>query len=588
MGQPSVIQRNVMPHKAVYLDKLDEVWDERQRRYKMTTQPFVLRDYQNQAIQEITGSLALGSNKVILDAPTGAGKSAILSGLAKDLPGKVAIVVTFTPLIEQIAEHLDMMNIEYSILKAGMDDRFDPEKRVQLIMKQTLYARKDKLNLKVDYMLKDEVHVEWFGQKRMDEIYKSLGEPMLVGVSGTPWDSRGYKLKGSDDLIRTKSIKQLTEEGHLSPLKYYIPKWAENIDYSQISIKGKDYSESDIDGIVMTDDYMDQAIDSMLQMDIVNKKSVVFCNSIKHAESVAAILKAKGVKAYPFHSNMDKNKSELILESFKSNKPVSQNDGLIGIHDDIECTCLVAVNKISIGFDSKDIMLGVLMRKTAVRSLYYQQVGRLIRTHPTKTHGEILDLAGLVGDFGFHDEVYNPPEYGNKNKLAKITEELAAREVKLIVNEEPTEVTRSDVKVKVEELNRKKKQMHELNFTDLLAIFESSWDPKEIVEAAMNINHRKTGQTFKYSTINWVAEPWYTFIEEYPQYRNRILKSMKTRAKNIVAQGKKLASLHYFPSFLREQSPYVDYTLPDSVDVSEEVYNAYANIDDIFNDEIPF
>ena len=573
-----------MPHEKLYLDKLEDKWEERQRRYQMTTTPFVLRDYQQQAINEIEASTALGSEKVILDAPTGAGKSAILAGLAKNLPGKVAIVVTFTPLIEQISQHLDMMKVDHSILKAGMDDRFDPDARVQLIMKQTLYARKDKLNLKADFMLKDEVHVEWFGQKRMDEIYKAIGEPKFIGVSGTPFDSRGYKLRGSDDLIRTKSISELTDQGHLSPLKYFVPRWAERIDYSSLSIKGKDYSENDIDGIVLTDEYMDAAIDSMLQMDIQNKKSVVFCNSIKHAEVVASILRANNVKAYPFHSSMDKKRSESILESFRNNSIVKEESNLIE-DNEIECTCLVAVNKISIGFDSKDIMLGVLMRKTAVRSLYYQQVGRLIRTHPTKTHGEILDLAGLVGDFGFHDEIYEPPEYGDKQGLSKVNEKLSAREVGLIGGEEPTEITRRDIQVKVEELNHKKKQMHELNFHDLLAIFESSWDPKEIVEAVLNINHRKTGQPFKRETIAWIAHPWYEFLDMFPQYHSRILKSMKTRSKNIVSQGKKIASLHYFPEFLLKQSPYADYQEPDHVDVSDEVYNNYMNE---LDEEIPF
>ena len=159
---------------------------------------------------------------------------------------------------------------------------------------------------------------------------------------------------------------------------------------------------------------------------------------------------------------MDKKRSESILESFKTNKSISQSDGLMDVEEKLECTVLCAVNKISIGFDSPDIMLGVLMRKTAVRSLYYQQVGRMVRTHELKDHAKILDLAGLVSDFGYHDEVYEPPPYGDKEQLAKVNEKLSARELSLIVGDEPTEITRDMVNVKVEELNRKRKKMHEL------------------------------------------------------------------------------------------------------------------------------
>ena len=283
---------------------------------------FVLREHQRQAIDEIQGSIVFGSKKIIANLPTSFGKSAVLAGLAKELDGKVAIVVTFTPLIEQIAQHLKMMNVKYSILKAGMDDQFDPECRVQLIMKQTLHARRDKLDLNMDYMLKDEVHVEWFGQKRMDQIYSALGFPILVGVSGTPWDSKGYRLSGSDEMITTKSIKELQDEGYLSPVKYFVPKWSEEVDYDAVDIKGGDYTESDIDSIVLTDEYTEPAIKSMMSMDIDKKKTVVFCNSIEHAELVAGKLRENNVSAYSFHSKQDKKLSESILESFKTNSVI--------------------------------------------------------------------------------------------------------------------------------------------------------------------------------------------------------------------------------------------------------------------------
>ena len=55
---------------------------------------------------------------------------------------------------------------------------------------------------------------------------------------------------------------------------------------------------------------------------------------------------------------------------------------------------------------------------------------------------------------------------------------------------------------------------------------------------------------------------------------------------NIVAQGKKLASIHYFCGWILEKAPYKDYTEPDSVDVSDEVYNNYINYDG--DEEVPY
>ena len=560
---------------------------------------FTLRKHQQEAIDEIQASISFGSRKVIADLPTSFGKSAVLAGLAKELPGKVAIVVTFTPLIEQIADHLEKMNVDYSILKAGMDDKFDKNKRVQLVMKQTYHARKDKLNMQVDYMLKDEVHVEWFGQKRMDEVYVALGTPVIIGVSGTPWDSKGYMLKEADDYIRTKTISQLTDEGFLSPVKYFIPKWAEEIDYTEVSIKGGDYTEKDIDTIVLEDAYMDAAIESMMQMGISEKKTIVFTNSIAHADLTAACLREKGVKAMPFHSKQDKGLSDLILEAFKTNIPQEiGKDGLFGSNATLECKVIVAVNKISIGFDAPDIQLGVMMRKTAVRSLFYQQVGRLIRTNPGKEYAELLDLANNTATFGFHDEQYSPPAHGEKQKLSTEEEKHSAREISLIADDEPTEITRELVLLKIDELERKKQDIPTINIGDLIAIYNNAQTPLLILRIAHEIQKRKTGQIYAKGNVEWISDEWDIMLEDFPQYKSRLLKTLRTMAKNKVAQGKKLAALHYTvkedvkgePGWLRQQTPYRDYIQPDSVEPTDEVVNNYYNTYDLDIDEsqIPF
>jgi len=544
-----------------------------------------LRPHQQAAVNEIEASVAFGSQKLIADLPTSFGKSFVLSTLAENLTGRVVIIVTFTALIDQIASHLDEVGSDYSILKAGMDDRFDPEKRIQLVMAQTLHARSDKLDMKADYLLKDEVHVEWLGQKRMDSIYHSLGEPTIIGVSGTPYSAKGYKLAGTDELIRTKTIKDLTKEGFLTPVKYFVPKWAEDVNYDELSIKGNDYTESDIDSIVLQKEYMEPAINAMMQMGIDKKKTIVFCNSIEHCDLVASNLRAKNVKAYPFHSKIDKLRSDSILRSYRDNMKVSMNNGLVGIAEEIDCTVLCAVNKVSIGFDVPDIQLGVMTRKMGVRSLFYQQIGRGIRTSPNKEYFELLDIANNTATFGFHDEVYNPPEQGDKNGLDKENERLAAKEISLIVDEEPTLIKRSLVFDKVQELKSKAKRIPELEFKDLLAIYETSQEPRQIIEIGYDINRRKTGTAYQGTQIDWATELWTPFMAKYPQYKSRILRTLRTRLKNIVSQGKKVAAIHYFPDWLSDQSPYKEYTFVDSVDVSEEVYNVYADIDE---DQIPF
>ncbi len=554
----------------------------------------ILRSHQKQAVEEIQGSVAFGSRKVVADLPTSFGKSLVLATLAQEAEGSVAIVVTFTPLIEQIASHLDELKIDYSILKAGMDDRYDPTKRIQLIMAHTLHRRLNKLDLKVDFFLKDEAHVEWFGSKRMDEIYHKLGEPTVIAVSGTPFDSRGYKLRGSDDLIRTKSIKELTEEKYLSPVKYYIPKWAEDVDYDDLTIKGNDYTEGDIDEIVLSEEYTENAMGAMKHMGIEKKKTIVFCNSIKHAEAIAANLSSKGVQAYPFHSKQPKMLSEAIVSSFRDNKPYPiASKTLMDEKTEINCRVICAVNRISIGFDVPDIELEVMMRKTAVRSLFYQQVGRGIRTSPGKTHVDLLDLANNTATFGFHDDIYEPAAYKDKKALEKENEKLAAPVMALITKQEPTLVNRTLVVEKMKELEHKAEAIPTLNLQDLIMLYDTSRDIYKILEIAYEMNRRKTGQSYTVKSIQWVAEPWYKMLEDFPEYHTRLVKTLKTMAKNKVQKGKKINALHYTvleDGWLRDQTPYI-YAKQDNFQNKEEEekafdeYNAYDDIDD---SDIPF
>lgn len=556
--------------KKTYLQKMDEKQTEKMNNV------MTLRPHQRQAVDETLGSIVFGATKIVLDAATSWGKSFYAAKLAEELQGRVAIVTNFTALISQLAEHLDELNEEYSILKAGMEDKFNPDARIHLIMEQTYYARKDKINLQVDYVIRDECHVGWFGSKRADETFKALGEPIFVGMSGTPWDGQGYALKGMETLIRTKTVAQLEEEGYLCPVRYFVPKFAQEVDYTKYSTSGGDYKERDIDEVVLDTIYMENAIKAMEDMDIKNKKSIVFCNSIEHAEAVAEALRAKDIKAYAYHSKLDNTRSDAIVESFRTNTSVALNDGITGIDEEIDARVLCAVNKISIGFSVTDIQLGVMLRATESLGLFRQQVGRLIRTHPGKEYVELLDLAQNTSRHGFHDEPYNPPEYGNKEALSKAKEEVAAREISLIVNEEPTEVTREAVNIKVEELNRKRKKLHELDFKDLIAIYETSQNTEEIIKIAHIINQRKTGLGFNESTVSWINEEWIRMLNTYPQYKSRLLRALRTRAKNIVSQGKKLASLRYFASWIEEQEPYCYQA------------NLCHNVDVYQDDEVPF
>ncbi len=544
-----------------------------------------LRDYQEAAVSEIQFLVEQENHKdVVLSAATSFGKSIVLAELAKRLEGKVIILVNITALIDQIAEHLTETGSDYSVLKSGYDG-FDPSKKIQLVMSQTFFARADTIDFgEVGYVLQDEAHREWKTSRTL-KVLNKLKPLSRIGVTGTPYDESGYALEGVSAIVDSKPIPELEKEGYVAPLKYYVPKWSQLINYEDARSSGADYSGAAIDEIINTDEYAKMVVESMNKMDCKNKKCLVFANSIEHADTINAALAADGYHTFSYHSKNESLESEEALDSFRNNT-LRAGTSLMDSEQRPAIKCIVAVSKISIGFSVSDIDIGIMCRPTKVMGLYRQMCGRIIRAFKDKTHGEILDLSGVVAMHGFHDEPYDPPKKGDKTSLKRVKEKASATALNAIVTDEPTLITREIVVEKMNELKRKEKQIPELPFLDIQAIYETTRNPRKIIEIGFEINRRKTGQGYNNGTLDWCTEPWIEAINQFPQYENRLINSLRTMMKNKIAKGAKPAGIKFSVEWLLDQTPYI-YS-KEMEDLQNEKSEYYDYSIDINEDEIPF
>ena len=364
----------------------------------MSKKEIILRPYQENIINETLAAVQFGSDNVVIDSPAGSGKSIIIAKTAQHLAlkGKVVISITITALLDQIAEHLDLVGQDYSILKAGRESEFDITKQVQLVQAHTLHARLSKTEVKADYLLQDEVHREYQTDRTM-AILNFLKPKARIGYSGTCYDQAGFALENAE-MLTTTTVQNLQDQGYLCPIKYFVPKWAEQVDFSQVKSSGNDYNNAELERIINTTEHLQLAIKSMNDMDAKNKKTLVFCSSIEQADKFTNMLNQAGYEAMSFHSKSDN--SEDILYAFKHNVPFKKtnkkqkmkdletgdlfaDDMPMAINSEPEkyVRCLVSINRLGIGFDCPDVVLGVQLRPTMVRSLYIQQVSRQARMH---------------------------------------------------------------------------------------------------------------------------------------------------------------------------------------------------------------
>ena len=543
------------------------------------------RVYQQQALDEIEASIAFGSTNIVLSAPTSFGKSIIIAALCKLYSeDNIVIMVNIESLIQQISNTLSLMDIKHSIVKAGREKDFDQNARVHIVMSQTYYARTDLIDIKADKLIIDERHKE-YDTPRTNLIINTLGPQQIIGCSATAYDSQGFLLSGSE-IIETANGQTLTDDGFLTPLRYYIPRWCEKIDYSSVKKHGNDYTTGALDEIINTPKHIELIIESMNELNAKDKKTLVFCSSIAQADNIAEALKADGYKAIAYHSKKTDKQNQRVLESFRNNTPFTGSDKDIeGRHlfsDQTNSswnspvTCLVSINKLAIGFDVEDIQLGVILRPSKIRSLMVQIVGRMKRLSKNKLYAEILDMAQLVSHHGFVDtDHYDPPERGPIPELNKQFIELATRHLRLenliavLDDEKLSPINRQQYEIKIEELKNNKTKLRDMTPRELVNKLEIEEDPVMIISIAVTLFAEIYGENYtakggkevkNFRTANavtWISELWIELLPKQDEYHKRkYIKALKTRTKNMLKTKSSVWGLRFFIEFLiKEDNP---------------------------------
>ena len=359
---------------------------------------FVLRQYQKNILNKLWSCLK-NQDRVLVSAPTGAGKTVMASALIHELVKrgkKIAFVVDSEELIKQTEKTL---NTKVSIVKAGFDNYFDADNPIQIIMLQTFFARADRLpDMSLDYIIIDEVHVGW-QKARMNELLRIYSDAKVVGLSATPINAKGYLLDGFQEFVNEVQTKDLIELGFLAKPICYAPKNCV-IDLSKVSLTGYEYNSREVDEIVLDLNKVERIVDNWEQV-AKDKKTIVFANSIKHAEMI-------------FKEFLRRGYDDLGIVHSKVENLALKRQEMLSKRIIINCNVLTK------GYDDKTIECVVLARPTNILSLYLQICGRGLRVTDDKKECLILDCANCISKHGLPDDYRfyrfapkknNEPEY---------------------------------------------------------------------------------------------------------------------------------------------------------------------------------
>jgi len=345
-----------------------------------------LRKYQKKTLKQINKSLKKHDH-VLLQAPTGFGKTVLFSSLCEKNVNKskrILIIVPRIKLLNQISKTLMSIGIRRLDINIIQGNRkFKQSAPIHLAMINTLHGRVKK-NPKylgdIDVVVIDEVHIghnKSMYKTIMDEYWNTS---KWLGVSATPMDDKGYLLKGYDDLVCNYQTADLVEMGYLLDIKIYKEK---SPDLNDVGMVGGDYNQKDLGDLMGNNILVGNAV-GLWKSKFEGKKTMVFCVNIEHAKLVEMAFKHANIPCVLSHSKQSDRMNDKAHELFEKSA----------------VKILISINKLTAGFDDPSVEVLLALRPTKTKSLMLQAVGRVLRPHPSMDKAIIVDCAGWYDEFG--------------------------------------------------------------------------------------------------------------------------------------------------------------------------------------------
>ena len=366
---------------------------------------YTLRIYQQHAVDRgvsyLTQPQFKGRNGLIV-IPTGAGKSLVIAALAARLNEPVLVFQPSKEILEQNAEKMRSYGYFPGIWSASVG-----KKRMGMITFATIGSvMKDAALFKqFKYVLIDECHLVNAKGGMFKTFLDILSHARVIGLTATPYrlasDGMGSQLRFLtrtrprifDDVVYYLNLAPLFRAGFLAPLTYHE---RDMVDHTQLRLNstGADYDDASLQRYHRESGFVGRLQDNVHTLLQTGHKSVLVFTRFTE-ESAALVAGVPGGAVITAETPSDKRAQ--ILWSFK--KGLTRYVANVGV--------------LSVGFDYPELTTVVLARETMSLALYYQQVGRVIRPHPSKPTAHVVDMVGLKKKFGPIEQLWMQP--GGKN-----------------------------------------------------------------------------------------------------------------------------------------------------------------------------
>lgn len=304
-----------------------------------------LHQHQVAALDGIRDAIRSGARRVVLQAPTGAGKTVIASHMVAGIKARakrVAFCVPALSLVDQTFERFRENGIDPSdmgIVQADHPWR-RPDAPIQICTAQTL-SRRDLPG--VNYVIPDEAHIRFAVYDRWMD-----GNPdvIFIGLSATPW-AKGMG-KRYQRLVRPTSLANLIDKGFLSRFRAYAPSKPDldGLPTRQTQY-GTDYAEDELAERANRPELVADIVDTWLRLGR-GRPTLCFAVNRQHAKSIHDRFAGVGVRAGYVDANTPRDERDAMGKQLgRGELDVVVNIGCLttGIDWDVRCLILARPTK---------------------------------------------------------------------------------------------------------------------------------------------------------------------------------------------------------------------------------------------------
>ncbi len=352
-----------------------------------------LKDHQIAALKSLEEMRSNSETIALLYHATGTGKTVTAVMDAKRCGGRVLFLAHTQELVNQATETFRKLWPSVTVGRY-IESMKQPNAHVVCGSVQSVALHLDSFKDDAfDYLIVDEAH-----HATADTYQKVLSyfkPTFTLGLTATPEraDDKSI-LELFKNTAHKLDIQTAVEIGELVPVRCI--RIHTNIDLSKVRFNSVQYNIRDLESKIYVPERNHLIVDTWLQY-VRDKRTVVFCASVKHAEQIAGLFREAGIRAASVSGGMKQSERKEFQDKF--------------VNREIQVLC--ACDLLNEGWDCPEIEVLFMARPTMSKVLYTQRLGRGMRLYEGK---ESL----MVFDFVDNASQYNMPQ--SIHRLFKLKE----------------------------------------------------------------------------------------------------------------------------------------------------------------------